>query len=386
MSDCNSNSSKACSSSYSSSISTRSSSSYSSTDELNENESSKKHNRTKTNDSSASSSLSRSSHDSSVCSANSSCMSISNNSFNTTRTSSTRTTRSSAVSSENVDPPVEEKPLEDTRIKCLWHKCNYKAVSGDDETEALIEHIKSKHIYSQKECRRFRCLWEGCAVYKNPSCSFNWLERHVIDHIDTKPFVCIFNGCKRKFRTEAARERHVQCHINTSDSAAGVVGSGSPSPVKAKSNLLKSAQMALIQNMKNKSLSSSSIAQSVSASALLQSSSATASSLPSAAAAVNKNINGLNGMNLSNYAQILKSLQSKKRKNNTSNDLAMKKFKKVQYKDYIDQSTVRLIEKKLRMFDYKSGTVTFNAKIVASQMDSANNAELFLVEWQPKNM
>ena len=49
------------------------------------------------------------------------------------------------------------------------------------------------------------------------------LERHVIDHIDTKSCVCIFNGYKRKFRTERARKRHVQCHINAFCARVGFV-------------------------------------------------------------------------------------------------------------------------------------------------------------------
>jgi len=83
----------------------------------------------------------------------------------------------------------------------MWKKCTYLGNSTEIDN-SFIDHIKSKHIYSQKGLRRFRCLWEGCTVYQKPSVHFNWLERHVIDHIDKNPYMCIFNGCKRKFRTE----------------------------------------------------------------------------------------------------------------------------------------------------------------------------------------
>ena len=98
--------------------------------------------------------------------------------------------------------------------KCLWHRCSYNT-SKDNE---FMDHIQSKHVYSQKNCKKFRCLWKNCRVYKSQSSSFNWLERHVITHVDTKPFLCILNGCKRKFPTQTSLERHVNTHMKIYES------------------------------------------------------------------------------------------------------------------------------------------------------------------------
>ncbi len=88
--------------------------------------------------------------------------------------------------------------------ECLWYKCKYVGHATDVDN-SLINHIKSEHIYSQKDLKRFRCMWKGCSVYSKPAFHFNWLERHVVDHIEKNPFMCIFDGCKRKFRTEEVR-------------------------------------------------------------------------------------------------------------------------------------------------------------------------------------
>jgi hypothetical protein len=99
-------------------------------------------------------------------------------------------------------------------LRCLWYNCRFESIlnidskgvtietaNGNDE---LIEHIKLKHISTQENCRKFRCFWKGCKFYDQPSKSFTWLQRHVLDHIEQKPFSCIIDGCKRKFRTEVS--------------------------------------------------------------------------------------------------------------------------------------------------------------------------------------
>lgn len=72
----------------------------------------------------------------------------------------------------------------------------------------------------QKTFHRYRCLWTGCSVYGVQSLSRSWLERHVIEHVEKRPFPCIFNGCSKRFRTEAMRERHVHTHINSGQTAS----------------------------------------------------------------------------------------------------------------------------------------------------------------------
>lgn len=287
------------------------------------------------------------------------------NSISTTKTSSTtiaKTTRSaSKLSKQNDDsnlidqkPSIKTETIElNNRVNCMWSKCKFIGNSTDVD-DSLLEHIKSKHIFAQKRLKSFRCMWKECAVYKKPSCSFNWLERHVTDHIDTRPFLCIFNGCKRKFRTEQARERHVQSHINLSESQPA-------SPVKTRNNLLlKSAKLAHTSMLDDK----------------------TAALITTAAAKLSDS--SKTDLELPNYSEILKAL-SKKRKALTS-ESASKKFKKVQYKDFIDECVVSCVDSKLRTLNYESGELVLKANIIGVKPKTAKRKEMLLVEWTPANM
>ena len=121
---------------------------------------------------------------------------------------------SSDIIIENTDNRQDDKQDDSQIKKCLWNRCNY-VTHNDNE---FMDHIQSKHVYSQKSCKKFRCMWKSCRVYKSESSSFNWLERHVITHVDTKPFQCIINGCKRKFPTQVSLERHVNTHMKVYES------------------------------------------------------------------------------------------------------------------------------------------------------------------------
>jgi hypothetical protein len=296
----------------------------------------------------------------------------------------------------------------------MWHRCGYvtkPAANGEAvNNDAFIEHIKSRHIFEQKNSRKYRCQWRGCSVYNSPSRSFNWLERHVIDHIDKRPYTCIFNGCNRKYRTEAERERHVQLHISNQQQNAANAGasnasatlhkatSQSPSPVKTrqqKHNMLNSAKMALIQNIRLKS------------EMLKDESREQLKTSQSARDLVSLDKGGMNGHHacstatllaetkpngcatkpkLENYSQFLKSL-TKKRKAQLSNAEAYKrKFKKAQFKDYVDACSLKVIDHRLNKLNWRAGMLTFNANIVGQRTDSVTGAQTYLVEWTPKNM
>lgn len=294
----------------------------------------------------------------------------SNNSCNTTKSSSTvvtakvtRSTAKASVLNEALESYKKESESElpnkndkNEKKKCLWHKCTFVG-NATEVDDSLVAHIKAKHIFSQKDFRKFRCMWKGCSVYQKPSCHFNWLERHVVDHIDTKPFMCIFNGCRRKFRTEEAREKHCQCHINTTENLPTQIPAvSSLSPVKTRNaQLLNTAKQSLIQNIKNKNNSD----RNKPTSEVLK------SSKP-----------------LPNYSQILKTL-TKKRKMQV---LGAKKFKKAQFKDFIDDSSVKVLSNNLNLLNYESGTCTFSAEIIGSHYNNSTNSELFLVQWSPVNI
>jgi hypothetical protein len=327
----------------------------------------------------------------------------------TSSTNSSRITRNSQkTSTTGSSSSATSMSVDQNVVRCLWTKCNF---TSEDIDEKLIEHIKTKHILTQRSFHQFRCLWKDCNVYGNPSCSFNWLERHVIDHVDQKPFMCIFDECKRRFRTEALRERHVQSHINEPNSnnsnvttnGFGYTQSTSLSPNKNRNNLLKTAKLALIENLKNKNSTSSfllndnlknsqALPKSNSLSALnnKHNNNSAANLFPSSASIATNGNNSADTNSTSsilpNYSQILKTL-TKKRKNLSNNDTTGRnKFKKAQYKDYIDPTSFKIIEKKLKNLNYESGKVTFNAKIISSRVDSSTKTQSFLVEWQPRNM
>ena len=338
--------------------------------------------------------------------SSSSSFTSSGNSSRITRNSQKTTTSCSSSSTAATTMSVDDQNV----IRCLWTKCNF---TSQDIDEKLIEHIKTKHILTQRSFHQFRCFWKDCSVYGNPSCSFNWLERHVIDHVDQKPFMCIFNGCKRRFRTEALRERHVQSHINepnnnnlSTNGFSNHAQSNSLSPTKNRNNLLKTAKLALIENLKNKnstsslSLNDNNCSKNVqymptkSASLSLingKSNNNSSANLLSSSTSITTNGNSSSNANttssiLPNYSQILKTL-TKKRKNLSNNDTTGRnKFKKAQYKDYLDPTSFKIIDKKLKHLNYESGKVTFNAKIISSRVDSSTNLQSFLVEWQPRNM
>ncbi|GIY56395.1 zinc finger protein jing [Caerostris darwini] len=96
---------------------------------------------------------------------------------------------------------------------CKWLGCNRLADDNTTETD-LVDHIRQCHVQSQPDdCKSYVCLWVGCKVYERASCSRSWLERHVLLHGGSKPFRCIVDGCRQRFGSEGALERHVNSHF-----------------------------------------------------------------------------------------------------------------------------------------------------------------------------
>ena len=146
------------------------------------------------------------------------------------------------------------------------------------------------------------------------------------------------------------REKHCQSHINSTENTPVMPHHASnSSPIKTKKHeLLNTAKLALIENIKNKN-----------------------------------NTNQLKSAKpLPNYSLILKNL-TKKRKTQA---LMTKKFKKAQFKDFIDAFSVEVIDNKLRALNYQNGKCTFKAEILGSQMNETTNTEMFLVKWNPPNI
>jgi hypothetical protein len=64
----------------------------------------------------------------------------------------------------------------------------------------------------------------------------------------------------------------------------------------------------------------------------------------------------------------------------------VKKFKKAQFKDFLDDCSTNIIQNKLNNLNYQSGKITFNAEIIGMHVNNSTNTEMFLIEWHPKNM
>ncbi|CAH1798927.1 unnamed protein product, partial [Owenia fusiformis] len=124
----------------------------------------------------------------------------------------------------NPGTPCSSSQDEDTKdsistkdiVTCKWQHCNTTMDIG-----SLVEHMRETHVRSQKSLEKCVCLWEGCKVYNRPSSAKSWLDRHILSHSGDKPFRCIVTGCKMRYTSQSALERHVNSHFNASQPANG---------------------------------------------------------------------------------------------------------------------------------------------------------------------
>ncbi|RNA18313.1 zinc finger jing-like [Brachionus plicatilis] len=206
--------------------------------------------------------------------------SASNESLNSNKRITRNTSRLLEASSLSLNESSSASSLtshqdetEPNRKRCCWHRCRF-SIDADKTNDQLIEHVKNKHILSQKNNKKFNCLWKDCKFYEKSSTSFMWLERHVIDHIDSRPYYCVFSGCNRKFRTQAELSRHCDLHFNTSNTSNNsnsltaqlntINGPLRTSPVKNRQQkhiILNTAKKALIHNIKHKNKSCSELSE-----------------------------------------------------------------------------------------------------------------------------
>lgn len=231
-------------------------------------------------------------------------------------------------------------------------------------------------------------------MYGQASLSRTWLERHVIDHVAKCPYPCIFNGCNRRFRTEMLREKHVQSHINSSQTSTATstlhstalsssLNSNTPIDGGAISTRLRQQNSA--SNLDTPAKVSNTPAKSENNKVNLKTnynkiSFGIFNYLFHLFCFAKKEANSLDYK--SKITHILKSFR--KRKANASEHF--KRFRKANYKDFFDVCSLQLCTARLQDLNFKSGFVTFRASIVASNKDASTGNELFLVEWEPKNM
>ncbi|XP_053108980.1 zinc finger protein AEBP2 isoform X2 [Hemicordylus capensis] len=97
---------------------------------------------------------------------------------------------------------------------CCWDQCHACFNSSPD----LADHIRSIHVDGQRG-GVFVCLWKGCKVYKTPSTSQSWLQRHMLTHSGDKPFKCVVGGCNASFASQSGLARHVPTHFSQQNSS-----------------------------------------------------------------------------------------------------------------------------------------------------------------------
>jgi hypothetical protein len=237
----------------------------------------------------------------------------SNNQQQDLKSSSSSTTIATTVATSDTSSDIIIETQDDVKKtttegrKCLWHRCNFNTPNDGE----FMDHIQSKHVYSQKTSKKFRCLWKGCRVYKSQSSSFNWLERHVITHVDTRPFLCIINGCKRKFPTQTSLERHVNTHMKVYES-----------PSKQ-------------QKLLNQQISTTSSSDSIK----------------------NAPINGSSHLHQSKSSSNLTAGRKRKLIE------ASKYLKKAKYKDYVDEFACKFVEQHLINMSFSNGMIKFRANV-----------------------
>jgi hypothetical protein len=93
-----------------------------------------------------------------------------------------------------------------------------------------------------------------------------------------------------------------------------------------------------------------------------------------------KSSNSLN--KAASYTQLLRTLTKKRKQISNA-----KKFKKVQYKDFFEDFSVKILENRLESLNYKptTGKITFTANVIGSKTNEQGD-ESFLIEWAPKNI
>ena len=116
---------------------------------------------------------------------------------------------------EAVPAPVVVPPKKPKEQKCRWDRCTHTGDINGSLFEHLLEHVNTQKASKKEQM----CLWVGCRVYKVPSRSVNYLEKHIHKHTNDKPFRCVFDNCNEQFTTQFALERHVQTHLRQQDAS-----------------------------------------------------------------------------------------------------------------------------------------------------------------------
>ena len=144
------------------------------------------------------------------CSLSSTLSSFSSSSSSSSSKASVTATTTKTQQQQHQQQQQKKGTQQVDNVTCFWKNCN-----KDVDACGIIEHVRQCHVDTQRDCEVFVCLWEGCKVFNKTSCSKTWLERHILCHGGDKPFRCIVDGCRVRFTSQSALERHVNSHFNT---------------------------------------------------------------------------------------------------------------------------------------------------------------------------
>lgn len=309
-------------------------------------------------------------------------------------TCASRTTRTSGKSSSSLSPSLKPKEKVKTnlteienKLKCRWNKCKFIGKSLDKED--LTKHLKEKHINTQRNSRQLKCRWVSCKSFNQPSVSFSWLERHVIDHVDTKPIACIMTGCTKKFRTNDDLDKHVQSHLNNTSGANASANSPYASPQKiSNQDLLKKTVAAVKIMQESQTKDNKKVPKSTDSTSLEKTNNKNGSTKSKNGVKI-ETLEKATASGLADSSKLpdcfahVRKVLTKRRKTQTNNS-QIKKFKKVQYEDFIDNASAKVIGHYLEKLNYEDGTITFDYNILG--FDRFDEKELVLIEWVPTNM
>ncbi|KAF9995505.1 hypothetical protein BGZ65_008855 [Modicella reniformis] len=89
---------------------------------------------------------------------------------------------------------------------CLWKNCNQVFTALD----WLVSHVEEQHIGLGKS--QYTCEWENCVVKQKPFHKHHQVIRHMRTHTGEKPFVCVVEGCAKKFARSDSLLEHSRKH------------------------------------------------------------------------------------------------------------------------------------------------------------------------------
>ncbi|KAI8344114.1 hypothetical protein BC941DRAFT_407815 [Chlamydoabsidia padenii] len=91
---------------------------------------------------------------------------------------------------------------------CQWGDCRLEFQLLDH----LIDHTKSLHIGSGKPL--YYCRWKDCARGDKPFTKRHKMHNHLRTHTGERPFICMEDGCGKRFSRPDSLTTHSKIHTN----------------------------------------------------------------------------------------------------------------------------------------------------------------------------